>query len=484
MIKIKLSIVFLFFIIITADAQQHNFSDNYVVPSDTLVQQKLAHWQDIKFGLLMHWGTYSEWGIVESWSICPEDEGWTQRKGPYAANYFDYVKAYEKLQTTFNPVKFNPKKWADAAKDAGMKYIVFTTKHHDGFCMFDTKQTDYKVTSPNTPFSTNPKSNITKEVFNAFRNDGFMIGAYFSKPDWHCPYYWWPYFPPKDRNVNYDPAKYPERWNDFKNYTYNQIEELMTGYGHVDILWLDGGWVRPLKTVDTSVEWQRTIHYNQDIDMKRIAAMARKNQPGLLIVDRTVSGEFENYVTPEQTIPHEPLPHPWESCITMGNSWSYVPTDKYKSTNQLIHMLVRIISRGGNLLLNIGPSPEGDWSDTAYSRLLEIGKWMKVHSEAVYNTIPLAPYENDNVVYLQSKDKQQIYVYVLSDNNTDEVALPATLKLDNITLNKKSKVVLLDNPSIKISQKTIDDVSTLIIPQKNLKNPLRYAAVFKIEHSL
>jgi len=484
MIKIKLSIAFLFFIIITADAQQHNFSDNYVVPSDTLVQQKLAHWQDIKFGLLMHWGTYSEWGIVESWSICPEDEGWAQRKGPYAANYFDYVKAYEKLQTTFNPVKFNPKKWADAAKDAGMKYIVFTTKHHDGFCMFDTKQTDYKVTSPNTPFSANPKSNITKEVFNAFRNDGFMIGAYFSKPDWHCPYYWWPYFPPKDRNVNYDPAKYPERWNDFKNYTYNQIEELMTGYGRVDILWLDGGWVRPLKTIDTSVEWQRTIHYNQDIDMKRIATMARKNQPGLLIVDRTVSGEFENYVTPEQTIPPEPLPHPWESCITMGNSWSYVPTDKYKSTNQLIHMLVRIISRGGNLLLNIGPSPEGDWSDTAYSRLLEIGKWMQVHGEAVYNTIPLAPYQNDNVVYLQSKDRQQIYVYVLSDDNTDKVALPTTLKLDSITLNKKSKIVLLDDPSIKISQKMVNGVSTLIIPQKNLKNSFKYAAVFKIERSL
>ena len=259
---------------------------------------------------------------------------------------------------------------------------------------------------------------------------------------------------------------------------------MTTGYGRVDILWLDGGWVRPLKTIDTSVEWQRTIHYNQDIDMKRIATMARKNQPGLLIVDRTVSGEYENYVTPEQTIPEVPLPHPWESCITMGNSWSYVPTDKYKSTNQLIHMLVRIISRGGNLLLNIGPSPEGDWSDTAYSRLLEIGKWMKVHSEAVYNTIPLAPYENNNVVYLQSKNKQQKYVYVLSDDNTDNISLPAILKLDNITLNKKSKVVLLDNPSIKITWKTSNGVSTLIIPQKNLKNPVSYAAVFKIEHSL
>ena len=234
---------------INANAQ-HNFSDNYIVPRDTLVQQKLARWQDLKFGLLMHWGTYSEWGIVESWSICPEDEGWTQRRGPFASNYFEYVKAYESLQTTFNPTEFNPQKWAAAAKDAGMKYVVFTTKHHDGFCMFDTKETDYKITSPKTPFSTNPKANVTKEIFDAFRKDGFMVGAYFSKPDWHCPYYWWPYFPPKDRNVNYDPKKYPDRWNDYKNYTYNQIKELMTGYGGVDILWLDGGWIRPLSTID------------------------------------------------------------------------------------------------------------------------------------------------------------------------------------------------------------------------------------------
>ncbi|HEY5407704.1 MAG TPA: alpha-L-fucosidase [Ginsengibacter sp.] len=465
---------------IKADAQQHNFSDNYVVPQDPLVQQKLAHWQDIKFGLLMHWGTYSEWGIVESWSICPEDEGWTQRRGPYAANYFDYVKAYENLQTTFNPTKFDPDKWAAAAKDAGMKYVVFTTKHHDGFCMFDTKQTDYKITSSKTPFSTNPKANVAKEVFNAFRKDGFMIGAYFSKPDWHCPYYWWPYFPPKDRNVNYDPKKYPDRWNDFKNYTYNQIQELMTGYGSMDILWLDGGWVRPKSTIDTSVEWQRTITYDQDIDMARIAKMARSNQPGLLVVDRTVSGEFENYVTPEQTIPAAPLPHPWESCITMGNSWSYVPNDTYKPTNQLVHMLLRIISRGGNFLLNIGPSPEGDWSDTAYSRLKEIGVWMKVHADGVYNTIPLAPYEHDNIVYLQSKDKKNIYAYVLSDKSND-VILPSTVTLQKITLNKKSKIVLLDAPKEKIKWHPTDDGITIEVPSK-LKNKTagNYAVAFKI----
>ena len=327
----------------------------------------------------MHWGTYSQWGVVESWSICPEDESWCQRKGPYSNNYFDYVKAYENLQTTFNPTDFNPDKWAAAAKYAGMKYVVFTTKHHDGFCMFDTKETDYKITSPKTPFSTNPKSNIAKEVFNSFRKDSFMIGAYFSKPDWHSPYFWWPYFPPKDRNINYDLHKYSARWDSFKTFTYNQIQELMTGYGSVDILWLDGGWVRPQTSVDTSIEWQRGIRQNQDIGMNKIIKMARSHQPGLLAVDRTVAGENENYTTPEQTVPAEPLDHPWESCITMGNSWSYVPNDHYKTSNYLVQLLIKIVSRGGNLLLNIGPSPQGDFADTAYARLRDIGEWMKVH---------------------------------------------------------------------------------------------------------
>ncbi|MGZ3820886.1 MAG: alpha-L-fucosidase, partial [Mucilaginibacter sp.] len=296
-----------------AKAQQHQ---GYVSPADTAVQQKLSQWQNLKFGLFMHWGPYSEWGVVESWSICPEDEGWTQRKGPYSADYNTYVKAYENLQTTFNPTHFDPDKWVKAAKDAGMKYVVFTTKHHDGFCMFDTKQTDYRVTSPKTPFSANPKRNVADEIFKAFRQENFMIGAYFSKPDWHSPYYWWPYFPPKDRNVNYDPAKYPERWQQFKDYTFNQLQELMSGYGKIDILWMDGGWVRPLNTVDKSVEWQQGIKYNQDIDMPKIAQMARAKQPGLIMVDRTVTGAYENYTTPEQEVPAAPLDHPWETCMT------------------------------------------------------------------------------------------------------------------------------------------------------------------------
>ncbi|ULQ53457.1 alpha-L-fucosidase [Flavihumibacter fluvii] len=462
-------------------AQEHEMSTNYIRPTDPLVLEKLDHWQDLKFGLFMHWGTYSQWGVVESWSICPEDEGWTQRRGPYAANYNDYKKAYENLQTTFNPTRFDPAKWAAAAKDAGMKYVVLTTKHHDGFCMFDTKETDYKVTSGKTPFSTSPRSNIAKEVFDAFRKDGFMIGAYFSKPDWHEPNYWWPYFPPKDRNVNYDPKKYPEKWAAFKKFTYNQIQELMTGYGSVDILWLDGGWVRPFSTIDPKIDWQRTIPYDQDIDMAGIAKMGRTYQPGLVVVDRSVGGEFENYVTPEQTIPAKPLAFPWESCITMGGSWSYVPGDTYKPTNELVHMLVRIISRGGNFLLNIGPSPEGDFSDTAYSRLKEIGQWMKVHGEAVYGTIPFAPYEQGNVVYVQSKDKKILYAYVLS-NKEGHLELPAQIVVPGITANKKTKVICLDAPALKLKLVNKDGAAILHLPETlaNRAASFRYATTFKI----
>lgn len=464
----------------TAVGQEHNTSANYIKPSDPLVQKNLAEWGELKFGLFMHWGTYSQWGIVESWSLCPEDEGWTQRKGPHAASYYEYVKAYENLQTQFNPTQFNPEKWAEAAKMAGMKYVVFTTKHHDGFAMFDTKQSDYKITDPKSPFSKNPRANVAKEIFNAFRKDNFKIGAYFSKPDWHTPYYWWPYFPPKDRNVNYDPKKYPDRWQKFKDFTFNQIEELMTGYGKIDILWLDGGWVRPLATVDTTVEWQRGIKTEQDIDMPRIASMARNKQPGIIVVDRTVPGEYENYVTPEQTIPEKPLDIPWESCMTMGNSFSYVPNDQYKSARQIVHNLIKIVSRGGNYLLNIAPGPNGDWDPAAYQRLKEIGSWISKNGEGIYGSHAVPPYSTENIYFTQNREENTMYAFVLNEESS--IDLPATI---NIPLKEGGKLqkISIAGSSEKISWKKIGKMIEIKIPKSLRKiQQENYATLVKLEY--
>ena len=294
-----------------SNSSAQEYLQKYYPETDPLVLQQLEKWQNVKFGLLMHWGPYSQWGVVESWSICAEDEPWCRRKNP---DYVEYKKQYEDLKKTFNPARFDPEKWAQAAADAGMRYVVFTTKHHDGFCMFDTKQTDYRITDPGCPFSTHPRANVTKEIFSAFRKQGFLIGAYFSKPDWHNENYWWPNFATPDRNVNYDIAKYPERWKKFVDFTHNQIMELMTDYGRVDILWLDGGWVR-VKTGEEIREAMLHAKYatrpqSQDINMPELVRKAREKQPGLIVVDRAVEGPYQNYLTPENQIPGKASPLP------------------------------------------------------------------------------------------------------------------------------------------------------------------------------
>ncbi len=446
--------------------------------SDPAVLKKLAWFEDIKFGLMMHWGPYSQWGVVESWTLCSEDEPWCRRT---MNNYVEYKKAYEALPRTFNPVKFDPAKWASAAKAAGMKYVVFTTKHHDGFCMFDTKQTDYRITGPECAFRSNPKANIAREVFDAFRSAGLGIGAYFSKPDWHSPDFWAPEWATPDRNVNYSILKYPERWQRFRDFTYRQIVELVTGLGPFDILWLDGGWVRPQPMTEIGPGFFVKNAKNMDIDMARIAAMARGRLPGLLIVDRSVGGRYENYRTPEQEIPEKPLPYAWETCMTMGNQWSYLPNDNYKSAHRLIHLLVDIVSKGGNFLLNIGPDPSGELPAEALARLKEIGAWMAVNSEAIYKTRPIAPYKEAKTCFTSLGDGT-VYAIYLADE--DESVPPDKLMIYSLAPRPGSEVRML-GVNEPVRWEPAGKGVLLTLPGKALEMPpCRHAWVFKLKTAM
>jgi alpha-L-fucosidase len=418
-----------------AQENVHPQSGAYEWPEEPLVREKLEKWQDQKFGMIIHWGLYAVPGMIESWALCNEE--WISRDS--TTTYEGFKEWYWGLNAKFNPVGFDPDQWARAGQSAGMRYVVFTTKHHDGFNMFDTRQTDFKITAG--PFKTHPKANVAKHVFDAFRKQNFMIGAYYSKPDWHSEYYWWPKYATADRNNNYDIRKNKWRWNQFKQFTYNQIEELMTDYGAMDLLWLDGGWVRPLNTVTDEVRaWGAAIPaWSQDIDIPRIAAMARKKQPGLLVVDRTVHGQYENYQTPEQRIPDAKLDHPWETCMTLGYAWGYVPNEKFKSSTTVIHTLIEVVAKGGNLLLGVGPDANGKLSDAHLTRLKEIGDWLKENGPAIYNTRTAGLYRDGETFFTRSKDNKVTYALVRLPEDKN---LPAFVTWKG-TLSKKAHVKLV-----------------------------------------
>jgi len=486
----KVTLILTILISIPIFSQAIHEDDRYVSETDPLVLEKLDEWQGKKFGLLMHWGAYSQWGIVESWSLCPEDYGWCKRtKGENPQNYFEYKKEYEGLKNTFNPIKFNPEKWSKAAKAAGMKYMVFTTKHHDGFSMFDSKYTDYKVTDPACAFSTNPRSNITKEIFNAFRTDDFWVGAYFSKPDWHHENYWDPYFPPIDRNVNYDPALYPKKWQKYVDFTHNQILELLTDYGKVDILWLDGGWVSKAsqdeldsfftkKLKETKTGFLKHKQVSQDIKMDELVIKARQKQPGLIVVDRAVHGKNQNYLTPENRVPKKTLPYPWESCIISGGGWSYTPDATYMSGRQGIHMLIDIVAKGGNLLLNIAPGPEGEWQQGAYDLLEEYGDWMKVNSNGIYHTKPIAPFKENNICMTQN-NVGNVFLFYLAEEG--EYKIPSEIIVKSINPKKGTRISMLGSKK-RLKWDKLEAGFKVKIPEELRNNlPSKYAWTLKVE---
>lgn len=328
-----------------------------------LQRKKLDWFQDQKIGIIFHWGLYSKAGIVESWQLSKEDT-WARKK-PWRKDLMTLRHDYWQLANEFNPTKFDAQKWSEIVKKAGIKYALFTTKHHDGFNMFDTKESNYSV-------SQYAGRDLFGEFAARFRANGISVGAYYSKADWHSPYYWQPKSNPIGRYASYDPTKHPEIWKKFNQFVTNQLLEICQNYGKIDILWLDGGWVNK--------------ENHEILDMNQIVSIVRQKQPDVLIVDRTIGGQYEEYVTPERKVPEQVPKKVWESNIPLAKNWGYVENDTYKPFSEILKTILEIVSLGGNIILGVGPKPDGTLPKEALDIMDKLGHWLAIYGEGIYGT--------------------------------------------------------------------------------------------------
>ena len=419
----------------------HSYSEgeDYVWPTDERVLKKLEWFKDQKLALMVHWRSCSQLGIVTSWALSDEDAYWSRHQIDWGVTGEEFKKQYFDLNKSFNPVRFQPDKWAEMAKDAEFKYLIFTTKHHDGFCMWDTEYIDYKITGKDCPFSTHKYADICAHLFEAFRRQGIGIAAYFSKADWNVDSYWSEKYPRGKyqwRGPSYNPSEEPEEWERFIQFTQNQIKELGTNYGQIDIMWFDAGWVA-----------KRT---NQDLRIGEVIDDIRKYQRDMLCVYRTIGGPYENYVTPEQCVPDEPLNVLWESCLTMGMDFAYMYEDVYKTPRQIICTLVDIVAKGGNLALNISPQPDGRLPEGVINTMKGMGEWLNKFGECIYGTRVCKPYKKDGVAFTQKESERKVYaIYTYPDEKTlpkEEIFIPYTNDFNNIIcLNTGLEVEYLKN---------------------------------------
>lgn len=334
-----------------------------------------------RFGMFVHWGHSSQRGYELSWPLVG---------GVFSLPYCDNIPVdeYHSTAPTFNPQNYDPYEWAHQAKRLGMQYAILTTKHHDGFAMFHTQQSDFSI--QHSAYG----RDIVREFVDAMRSLGIRIGLYFSLIDWHYPDY--PAFTEADKPYAFDQFRQPtpEQWQRFTQFMFGQVRELLTNYGKIDLLWFDGGWER------TPEQWRSQALHD----------MIRSLQPEILINDRLPG--FSDFDTPEQFIPPQPSARTWEACMTINESWGYNLADThFKSARQLIHTLCEVAGKGGNLLLNISPMGDGQIQPELLERLAIMEKWMAANQESIIGTQPgLEPWQ----FYGSSTRKgNQVYLHLL-----------------------------------------------------------------------
>ena len=350
--------------------------------------ERLAWWTDARFGMFIHFGLYAvPAGVGEAGAT---DLGeWIKSRQHYTNEFYDQT-----FLPRFNPDLFDAREWARSAKRAGMKYMVLTTKHHEGFCMWDTKTTDYKITR--TEFG----RDLVREYVDALRAEGVRVGFYFSIIDWHHPDFTVDQthpLRPKDKK-EWSDAKFAELnkgrdMNRYRAYMFAQIRELLTDYGKIDIIWFD--YTSKNREHPT---WGKTY---RDWNAVEIVKLAKRLQPGILIdnrLDLMDTDDGWDFLTPEQfkagawpTFRGRRVP--WETCQTFSGSWGYCrDQDTWKSVPQLVSLLSETVSKGGNLIMNVGPTARGDFDGRALERLDGFAKWMHWNSRSIYGCT-MAPEE-------------------------------------------------------------------------------------------
>jgi len=332
--------------------------------------ERMEWWREARFGMFIHWGLYAvpagEWKGKQ----IPGIGEWIMERADIP------VSEYEQLARQFNPVKFDADEWVRIAKNAGMKYIVITSKHHDGFCLWDSKVTDYDIVDA-APFN----RDVLRELSRACKKQGIRLCFYHSIMDWHHPDAQAPFYPnyndTKQSNPNF--ARYAE------NYMKPQLQELITNYGPLGVLWFDGEWIGDWTEPQGKDLYNYVRELQPDIIINNRVGKGRKGMEGLSKGDQEYAGDFG---TPEQQIPAKGLPGvDWESCMTMNDTWGYKSYDhSWKSSEDLLRKLADIASKGGNFLLNVGPTSEGLIPGPSVERLAAMGEWMKVNGESIRGT--------------------------------------------------------------------------------------------------